>query len=57
MDKIKIGIIGCGNISSIYLENLSSKFVNTEVWAICDLFEERTLAAKEKYNIPNECDP
>lgn len=53
MDKIKIGIIGCGNISDIYLQNLTSMFVNTEVWAICDLMEERVIAAKEKYNIPN----
>lgn len=53
MDKIKIGIIGCGNISGIYLQNLTSTFVNTEVWAVCDLVEERALEAKEKYNIPN----
>lgn len=53
MDKMKIGIIGCGNISDIYLKNLTSTFVNTQVWAVCDLFEERALAAKEKYNIPN----
>ena len=53
MDKIKIGIIGCGNISDIYLQNLTSTFVNTEVWAICDLEEERVLAAQKKYNIQN----
>ncbi len=53
MDKVKIGIIGCGNISGIYLQNLSSIFVNTEVWAICDLVEERVLEAQKKYNIPN----
>ena len=53
MNKIKVGIIGCGNISDIYLQNLTSKFINTEVWAVCDLIPERTLAVKEKYNIPN----
>ena len=53
MEKVKIGIIGCGNISGIYLQNLTSTFVNTEVWAICDLVEERVKEAQQKYNIPN----
>ncbi len=53
MNKVKIGIVGCGNISSIYLENLSSKFRNTEVWAVCDMVEQRAQAAKEKYKVPN----
>ncbi len=53
MDRIKIGIIGCGNISGIYMQNLTSTFVNTEIWAVCDLIQERALEAKEKYNIPN----
>jgi len=48
MERVKIGIVGCGNISSIYLENLSSKFRNTEVWAVCDMVEQRAQAAKEK---------
>ncbi|AUS98549.1 oxidoreductase [Clostridium thermosuccinogenes] len=52
MDKIKIGIIGCGNISDIYLQNLTSTFVNTEVLAVCDIIEERAQAARQKYNIP-----
>jgi len=53
MSKIKIGIIGCGNISDIYLQNLTSTFVNTEVWAISDLVEEKVLEAQKKYNIKN----
>ena len=53
MEKVKIGIIGCGNISDIYLKNLTTTFVNTQVWAVCDLDYEKALAAKEKYDIPN----
>ncbi|WP_172253219.1 Gfo/Idh/MocA family protein [Saccharibacillus deserti] len=54
MRKVKIGIIGCGNISGIYLENLTRTFANTEVYAISDISEERMAAAAEKYGIPNQ---
>lgn len=40
MDKIKVGIIGAGNISGIYLEN-GKKFDSMEVVAIADLDVER----------------
>lgn len=53
MNKVKIGVVGCGNISSIYFENLTKTFVNTEVYACCDLIEERARAAAEKYKIPH----
>ncbi len=55
MEKVKIGIIGCGNISDIYLQNLTSAFVNTQVWAVCDLVGERAAAAREKYKINRIC--
>ncbi len=41
MEKVKVGIVGCGNISSIYLENLSTKFDNIEVAACSDMILER----------------
>ncbi|HEY5561036.1 MAG TPA: Gfo/Idh/MocA family oxidoreductase [Clostridiaceae bacterium] len=53
MRKIKIGVVGCGNISGIYLQNLTTLFANTEVYACCDLIDERAKAAAEKYHIPN----
>ena len=52
MNKIKVGVVGCGNISGIYFENLTKTFVNTEVYACADIIEERALKAAEKYNIP-----
>lgn len=54
MRKVKIGIIGCGNISGIYLENLTRTFANTEVFAVSDFSEERMAAAAEQYGIPNQ---
>lgn len=53
MDKVKVGIVGCGNISGIYFENLTKKFVNTEVFACADSIKERAEEAAAKYGIPH----
>jgi len=51
--RTKIAIVGCGNISGIYLKNLTTVFADTvEIVAVCDLIPERALNAQEKYNIP-----
>lgn len=52
MRKTKVGIIGCGAISSIYLKNLTGVFANTEVKAVCDLDKDRVEKAASKYGIP-----
>ena len=52
--KTKIGIIGCGNISSIYLE-MSRTFDILEVAACADLIMERAEAQAEKYHVPRAC--
>ena len=49
---MNIGVVGCGNISGIYFNNLSTVFANTNIYACCDLCEEKAKAAAEKYNIP-----
>ncbi len=56
MKQYKIGIIGCGNISDIYLQNLTTKFENTSVYALCDLMRDKAEAAAEKYHIPQVMD-
>ena len=43
MKKTGIGIIGCGNISRVYFENLA-KFQNTQVVACADMLLERAQA-------------
>ncbi len=50
--KIKIGVIGCGSVSGMYLPHLAqSPFA--EMVSVCDLKPERAKAAAEKYRIPN----
>ena len=53
MKKVNIGIVGCGNISGIYLKNLTGAFVSVvNVVAVCDRNREHALAAQQKYGIP-----
>lgn len=54
MKKLKIGIIGCGNISSIYMENCP-KFPHLELVACADLDLQRAHSQAEKFNIPKAC--
>jgi predicted dehydrogenase len=53
MKKVNVGIVGCGNISGIYLKNLTGVFSNTNVYAVADLDEARAKEAAEKWGIPN----
>jgi len=49
---MKIGLVGCGNISDIYLKNLTGVFRNIEIYACGDLDAEKAQNAAQKYNIP-----
>jgi len=51
MKKLKIGIIGCGNISSIYMENCQN-FEHLELVACADLDVERAQSQAAKFGIP-----
>lgn len=51
MKKTKIGIVGCGDISGIYLTNLTNMFKNVEIAGVCDLINERATKVAEKYNL------
>ncbi|WP_062109302.1 Gfo/Idh/MocA family protein [Bacillus niameyensis] len=52
MSKVKVGIIGCGNISSIYCE-AGEKFPILDIVACADLDFERAKTRAKQYNIPN----
>ncbi len=52
MKTTKIGIVGIGAISGIYLENITNTFKEIEIIGVCDLIRERAENAVEKYNIP-----
>lgn len=54
MEKINVGIIGCGNISAIYLKNCA-KFKHLQVRACADLDLDRARAKAEEYHIPKAC--
>lgn len=50
--KIRVGIIGCGSVSTQYLPHLSnSEFV--ELVSTCDIIPERAVNAAAKYAIPS----
>jgi len=48
--KVKVGIIGCGVISSIYMENCK-KLPGIELVACADLDEQRAQAQAEKFGV------
>jgi predicted dehydrogenase len=52
MEKTRIGVIGCGNISSIYLKNLNQRFSTVTVTAVADLVPERARAQAEAFGVP-----
>lgn len=52
MEKLRIGVIGCGNIArSVHMPSLA-EIKNCEVVAVCDHHIEKAQAFAQKYNIP-----
>ncbi len=51
--KLKIGIIGCGMISDVYIKNIENMFFNMEVFALCDINEKIAKEKAELYGIKN----
>lgn len=56
MEPVRVGIIGTGNISSIYLKNLT-QFDATTVHAIADLDAEKAKSQASNFNITNVLTP
>ncbi len=50
MKKIKIAVIGTGGISNIHIQSYLDN-PNVEVYALCDINEERVKAQGEKYGV------
>ena len=46
---MKVGMVGVGCISGIYLKNFKEVFKEVELIAVCDLIRERAEKAKEEY--------
>ena len=51
-EKIRIGFVGVGNISGIYLKNITELFREIEVAGVCDLIREKAEKAAQEYGIP-----
>lgn len=51
MEKVKIGILGLGAISGIYLKNLTELFREVQIAGVYDLIPEKVDAAKSAYGI------
>ncbi|MBF0289719.1 MAG: Gfo/Idh/MocA family oxidoreductase [SAR324 cluster bacterium] len=54
MEQTKIGVIGCGVISGIYLKNCQL-FENLEIVACADLIKERAEKRASEFGIPQAC--
>jgi predicted dehydrogenase len=49
-DRVKVGLIGCGNISGVYLDN-GSRFGHMEIAACADAIPERAQAKAAEYHL------
>ncbi len=53
MEKVRIGIIGCGGIANGKHMPSLSKLPNVKMVAFCDIIEQRAIDAKAKYGTPD----
>lgn len=51
MEKMRVGVVGCGSISGIYLENMIHKYENLEVVACCAAHFENAQKKAEEMGI------
>lgn len=52
METTKVAVIGVGDISGIYLQNLTQLFKQVEVVGVCDLVREKAERGQERFGIP-----
>jgi predicted dehydrogenase len=50
--KVRVGVIGCGSVSHVYLPHLS-KSPHVELVSACDIIPERAKAQAGRFKIPN----
>ena len=51
MKKMRVGVVGCGQISKIYLQNMIHTFENLEVVACCDRIMESAQRRAAEFDI------
>src|SRR5262249_44266939 len=50
--RVRVGVIGCGNVSGVYLPHLS-RSAHVELVGACDIIPERARNRAEQFRIPN----
>ena len=51
MNKVRMGIIGYGNMGTKHVQNIAEgKVTDMELAAVCDISEARRRAVKERYS-------
>ncbi|MCB0106422.1 MAG: Gfo/Idh/MocA family oxidoreductase, partial [Caldilineaceae bacterium] len=55
MEKVKVGVIGCGRISGIYLKTCTQVFDILDVVACADLVPELAQTQAQEYGVPRAC--
>ncbi len=55
MEKVRVGIVGCGNISDIYLKNCREVFDVLEVSICSDIIPERAAVKAREFGIAKAC--
>ena len=48
MDKLRVAVIGCGNVSVMHFDSIAA-FDDVQLVAVCDVKQERAVAASKKY--------
>ncbi len=51
MSKVKIGVIGCGMISEVYMKNIRERFGNLELVSCADILPEAAKKRAEQFHI------
>jgi predicted dehydrogenase len=54
VEKVRVGVVGCGNISPIYLKN-GKRFEILNIVACADLIRERAESRAQEYGVPRVC--
>ena len=49
MQRVRVAMIGVGNISGIYLKNIHTRFSEIELVGVCDLVREKAERAQAEY--------
>jgi len=51
MGKVKVGVVGLGNLGELHVRHLQNKIADSEVVAVCDVFPDRVKMIQEKYGV------